>query len=65
MAFLPLDRTGNRRFAPVTIHPEKAECLIYEDEEKSRAYIQQMWAEAMDIYRSENYTLTFMPARKY
>lgn len=62
MAFLPLDRTGNRRFAPVTIHPEKAECLIYEDEAKSRAYIQQMWAEAMVIYRSEKYTLTFTPA---
>ena len=35
--FLPLDRTGNRRFAPVLVHQE---------------YIVQAWAEAMVIYKN-------------
>ena len=59
--FLPFDRTGNRRFAPVRVFPEKAETTIYENEAESRLYIIQAWAEAMEIYRSENYLLTFSP----
>ena len=59
--FLPFDRTGNRRFAPVRVFPEKAENTIYENETESRAYIIQAWAEAMEIYRSGNYPLTFSP----
>ena len=50
--FLPLDRSGNRRFIPVMVYPEQAEVHILEDEAASRAYIEQMWAEAMEIYRS-------------
>lgn len=57
--FLPRDRTGNRRFIPVTVYPEHAEVHILEDEKDSRAYINQMWAEAMTIYRSGDYKLTF------
>lgn len=57
--FLPRDRTGNRRFIPVTVYPERAEVHILEDEKSSRAYIDQMWAEAMAIYRSGDYKLTF------
>jgi predicted P-loop ATPase len=53
--FLPLDRTGNRRFLPVMVHPERAEVHILEDEAASRAYIDQMWAEAMTIYRSGSF----------
>ncbi len=49
--FLPLDRTGNRRFLPVQVHPENAEVHILENEKESRAYIDQMWAEVMVIYR--------------
>ena len=60
--FLPLDRTGNRRFVPVMVCPEHAEVHILEDEEASRKYISQMWAEAMEIYRSGNYRLRFSPA---
>ena len=45
--FLPLDRSGNRRFIPVMVYPEQAEVHILEDEAASRAYIEQMWAEAM------------------
>ena len=57
--FLPRDRTGNRRFLPVTVYPERAEVHILADEFKSRMYIAQMWAEAMFIYRSGKYSLTF------
>jgi len=59
--FLPLDRTGNRRFMPVLVNTEKAEKHLLDDEAESRAYIDQMWAEAMDIYRSGDYELRFSP----
>lgn len=49
--FLPLDRTGNRRFAPVLVHPERVEKHILEDEKAAREYIRQAWAEAMELYR--------------
>lgn len=48
--FLPLDRTGNRRFVPVRVYPERAEVHILADEQASREYINQMWAEDMEIY---------------
>ena len=57
--FLPRDRTGNRRFIPVTVYPERAEVHILDDETASRAYIDQIWAEAMTIYRSGRYKLSF------
>ena len=60
--FLPLDRTGNRRFVPVMVYSERAEVHILEDEKQSRAYLQQVWAEAMEIYRSGNFSLKFSPA---
>ena len=60
--FLPLDRTGNRRFVPVMVHPERAEIHILEDEPAARDYLIQVWAEAMEIYRSGNYKLCFSPA---
>ena len=50
LAFLPFDRTGNRR-----------ETTIYRDEKGSREYIMQAWAEAMEIYRSGEFLLTFSP----
>lgn len=61
LAFLPFDRTGNRRFGPVKVCPEKAETTIYRDEKGSREYIIQAWAEAMEIYRSGKFLLTFSP----
>ena len=57
--FLPRDRTGNRRFLPVTVYPERAEVHILDDEAAARAYIEQMWAEAMTVYRSGKYKLSF------
>ena len=61
--FLPLDRTGNRRFVPVMVHPEWAEIHILDDEPAARAYLIQVWAEAMEIYRSGNFKLRFSSAR--
>lgn len=59
--FLPRDRSGNRRFLPVSVDPDQAETHILADEAASRAYIRQMWAEAMGIYRSGDYSLTLSP----
>ena len=60
--FLPRDRTGNRRFIPIPVDAELAEVHILDNEEDSRAYIDQLWAEAMTIYNSGNYKLAFSPA---
>ena len=60
--FLPRDRTGNRRFIPIPVDAELAEAHILDNEEDSRAYIDQLWAEAMTIYNSGNYKLAFSPA---
>ena len=59
--FLPLDRSGNRRFLPVMVYPEQAEVHILDDEAASRAYMEQLWAEAMTIYRSGDFKLSFSP----
>lgn len=56
--FLPLDRSGNRRFLPVMVQAERAEVHILDDEAASRAYIELMWAEAMFLYRSYPLRLT-------
>ena len=55
--FLPLDRTGNRRFLPVEIHAEQAEVHILADEAASREYFRQMWAEIMVIREKGNLSL--------
>ncbi len=60
--FLPRDRTGNRRFIPIPVDAELAEVHILDNEAESRAYIDQLWAEAMTIYNSGNYKLAFSPA---
>lgn len=56
--FLPPDHSGNRRLIPVEVHEENAEVHILDDEESARAYILQMWAEIMEIYRSGAFSLT-------
>ena len=50
--FIPFDRTGARRFLPVEIDSSKAEKHILDNEKESREYFDQLWAEAMVIYRS-------------
>ena len=59
--FLPLDRSGNRRFLPVMVYPEQAEVHVLDDEAASRAYIEQVWAEAMTTYKSGDFKLSFTP----
>lgn len=59
MTFLPYDRTGNRRFAPVSTNVDLAEVKICDDEKHARHYFEQMWAEAMEIYRNGDFRLTF------
>lgn len=44
------------------VHAKEAEVHILENEEKSRAYIDQMWAEAMVIYRKGDFRLKLSPA---
>lgn len=55
--FLPMDRSGNRRFLPIQCNVSEAEVHILDDEKVSREYMAQMWAEAMEIYRSGKYQL--------
>lgn len=55
--FLPMDRSGNRRFLPIQCNAGEAEVHILEDEKASREYIDQMWAEEMEIYRSGEFQL--------
>lgn len=60
--FLPLDRAGNRRFLPIMVHPDRAEVHILEDEAASRLYLSQLWAEAMTLYKTGDYSMKFSPA---
>ena len=53
MDTLPLDRTGNRRFMPVMVYPERAECHILDNEASTREYIEQV----MEIFRSGGFRL--------
>lgn len=39
--------------------PEDAKVHILEDEDGSRAYLLQVWTEAMEIYRDGNYSMKF------
>lgn len=58
--FLPLDRTGNRRFIPIQINSDNAEVHVLANEEESRAYIDQLWAEVMVIYKSGQWSMKLL-----
>ena len=55
--FLPLDRSGNRRFLPIPMNYALAEVHILDNEKESRAYMDQLWAEVMELYRSGDRSL--------
>lgn len=55
--FLPMDRSGNRRFLPVEVDASKADCHILDHPEESRLYFEQMWAEIMVQYQSGKYEI--------
>ena len=59
--FLPLDRSGNRRFLPVMVNAGLAEVHILQDEAASRQYIDQLWAEAMTLYGQGRVSLQLPP----
>ena len=59
--FLPFDRSGNRRFLPVQTDKEQMEIHILADEEHSRLYMDQVWAEAMTLYRNHDFSMKFTP----
>ena len=61
ISFLPSDRTGNRRFLPILCREKDAEVFILDDEKESRAYIRQMWAEAMEIWKRGKVLLKLSP----
>jgi len=55
--FLPLDRSGNRRFLPILADKSKAEAHVLDDVEATREYVRQLWAEALFHYKAGEYTL--------
>lgn len=57
LEILPMDKSGNRRIIPIEVHMENAEVHILENEEESREYILQMWAEMMNLYNKGEYSL--------
>ena len=58
MEVLPMDKSGNRRIIPIETHMDKAEVHILDNEDESREYILQVWAEIMEIYKSGRFSLT-------
>ncbi|MDO4484923.1 MAG: virulence-associated E family protein [Clostridia bacterium] len=56
MDFLPLDRSGNRRFLPVSVDASKADCHILDNPAESKEYFEQMWAEIMVEFNSGEYS---------
>ena len=58
IAFLPPDKSGNRRFLPIEVNTENAELHILENPTEARAYFRQLWAEVMEIYRTGDFKLT-------
>lgn len=66
-----IDDTGNRRFLPVVCanneNPEslaKIKYHMYEDTEKIRNYVLQLWGQAMHIFKSGNYSLVLDKANE-
>ena len=53
-----MDKSGNRRIIPIETHMDKAEVHILDNEDESREYILQVWAEIMEIYKSGRFSLT-------
>lgn len=56
-AFLPQDPTGNRRFIPVLCDGSQAEVHPMKDEQETRAYIMQCYAEALEQGRKNGFSL--------
>ena len=59
--FLPFDRSGNRRFIPIRVGAQKAQEDLLADEAASRHYIEQVWAEMMQVYKCETDHALLLP----
>ena len=59
IAFLPSDKTGNRRFIPLMVHSDRAELHPVKYEKEAREHIEKAWAEAMHYYDNNDYSLVF------
>lgn len=59
--FLPDDKSGNRRFIPLICDGDKAERHPLADEQETRQYIRQCFAEMMERGKTEGYRLTLDP----
>ena len=57
----PYETAGNRRFLPIACQESEAEVFILDNEKESRAFIRQMWAEVMEIWRSGKVKLKLSP----
>lgn len=57
-AFLPSDRTGNRRFIPLLCNGDKAEQHPLKDEQFTRHFIEQCYAEVMERGKTQGFQLT-------
>lgn len=57
LSFLPGDRTGARRFLPLPCHGDRAEQHPLKDETETRHFVEQLYAEGMELYRTGNYAL--------
>ena len=55
----PLTVPATAVSSPYRLCQEKAQIHILEDEAASRAYLNQVWAEAMEIYKSGRWKLIF------
>lgn len=56
--FLPLDRTGNRRFFPIQTDASQAEAHVLDDPQETKEYMRQLWAEALVLYNSGEHSPT-------
>lgn len=61
--FLPEDRTGNRRFIPIICDGSRAEVHPMKDEQETREYVLQCYAEAMSYGKEHGFSLLLN--RKY
>lgn len=53
------DSTGNRRFLPVECNAKRCNPWMFGD--KAEPYVEQMWAEAVHIYKTEHPVLVLSP----
>ena len=59
--FLPEDKTGNRRFLPVVCNGDNAEVHPLANEDETREFVRQCYAEALTLGSEEGFSLVLDP----